>query len=429
MPEAHQITRGDRCVVVAVSDLGYRPHPDHRGHLWVNPRPTRGDIHGWDFADGDASLEYAGPGEESSENLRGHHSFVVGEVAAVAPECPIMVLRVGYATGQTESWWRAVDYAVEHGAKVIVEPHGYIHGQSETGTPWFYQGTDFAYPHDNPRLRRAYEQAYSAGCLIVKGVCDNRGRRVAAAVPALDAVMAVGSSSRQGVAANIAPDSDYVEVTAPSGSRDQGEGEQVRGTGGDDNYIFMSGGCMASGFAGGVAALVFSQYPGFTGEQVRQVMRNTARGVGWDRYLGHGILDASAAVSLKDSQLTQRLAIDPVARLDDHDGRPRLLLDISNRGVFDVARALVTVYNGNPCQPADPAASRDKPHILLVRQLGHAILPVTGLEKSSAQIELADWNGADVLYAQVCVLDLNGPDKAVTARLRLTHHNHGLAAE
>ncbi len=143
-----------------------------------------------------------------AEYLRGHHSFVVGEVAAFAPLCPIMVLPVGYAAGQADSWWRAVDYAVEHGARVIVEPHGYIHGQSQTGTPWFYQGTDFAYPHDNPRLRQAYEDAYRAGCLVIKGVCDNRGRRVASHIPALDAVISVGSSGRQGGPANIAPSSD-----------------------------------------------------------------------------------------------------------------------------------------------------------------------------------------------------------------------------
>lgn len=417
VPTAHRLTRGDPSVIVAVSDLGYRPHADHAGHLWANPRPSRGDTHGWDFADDDESLEYTGPGEESSEYLRGHHSFVVGEVAAVAPLCPIMVLRVGYAAGQADSWWRALDYAVEHGAKVIVEPHGYIHGQAETGTPWFYQGTDFAYPHDNTRLRQAYEDAYRAGCLVIKGVCDNRGRRVACQIPALDAVIAVGSSNRQGAIANIAPSSDYVEFAAPSGARDLGDDEKVLGTGGDQNYIGMCGGCMSSGFAGGVAALVLSRYPQLAAEHARQVLRNTARGVGWNPYTGHGIVDAGAAVGLQNDQLARHLSIEPLAAMTRGTSGTSTRIRLRNLGAFDVSRALVVVYSGDPRQPADPSASREKPNPLLVRQLGHAIVSVVGFEQADATIYLSGWNGVDPLFAQACVLDLGGPNEAVTTHL------------
>ena len=46
IPQAHKITRGSPDVVVAVIDLGYRLHPQHEGHLWVNPKPRCGDVHG-----------------------------------------------------------------------------------------------------------------------------------------------------------------------------------------------------------------------------------------------------------------------------------------------------------------------------------------------------------------------------------------------
>lgn len=42
IPQAHAITRGSLDVVVSVIDLGYTFHPDHEGHLWVNPNPTMG---------------------------------------------------------------------------------------------------------------------------------------------------------------------------------------------------------------------------------------------------------------------------------------------------------------------------------------------------------------------------------------------------
>ncbi|RJS85874.1 hypothetical protein CW702_00600 [Candidatus Bathyarchaeota archaeon] len=95
IPKAHQVTKGSKSVVVAVIDLGYRFHPQHKGHLWENPDPEKGDVHGWDFVDDDDTLEYSGSMPESPY-LKNHHSFIVGEVISVAPLCPVMVLRVGY---------------------------------------------------------------------------------------------------------------------------------------------------------------------------------------------------------------------------------------------------------------------------------------------------------------------------------------------
>jgi hypothetical protein len=139
IPKAHTITKGSREVIVAVIDLGFRMHPQIKQHLWVNPKPTRGDIHGWDFVDNDASLEYPETNPfGSTEYYRSHHLFVAGEVASAAPKCRIMILRV--ATGHKRSWHGAIAYAVDHGAKVLIMPHGYLNEHM------FYQGTDFAYP-------------------------------------------------------------------------------------------------------------------------------------------------------------------------------------------------------------------------------------------------------------------------------------------
>jgi len=81
IPQAHRTTKGSRDTVVAVIDLGYRFHPDHRGHLWVNPDRKSPARHGWDCHDDDATLEdnYYHPPTECS---MGHHTFLVGEVAA-----------------------------------------------------------------------------------------------------------------------------------------------------------------------------------------------------------------------------------------------------------------------------------------------------------------------------------------------------------
>lgn len=416
IPQAHRITRGDPGVVVAVIDLGYVGHPHHTGHLWVNPHPTRGDIHGWDCADDDASLEPTAPMADT-DYYRNHHTFVAGEVIGCAPECRVMIVRVGY--GNHESWWRGIDYAVENGARVLVMPHGFLtHGPRGGSVPLFYRGTDMSYPEDNPQIRRALDDAYDAGCLIVRGTAENRGRRVAFHMCAVDSVIAVGSTNRHGRAANIATDADYVEIGAPGGERGTDDPlDLVWSTGGGGGYVTSSGGCMAAGFAGGVAGLVCSRFPELSNEQLRQILRNTAQGDTWDSKLGWGILDAAAAVSLKPSQLCQSLHIEvDSAAVKPGRHQPMLSVTIRNRGVFDVRRAMLVVYNGDPRKAAAPRATVEKPQLLLTRQLGHTIAPVRGLSSAQFTVRLTDLPQSD-LWLQVCTLDRHGSDRVDTRRL------------
>ena len=417
IPQAHKVTRGSPDIVVAVIDLGYRFHSEHEGHLWVNPNPSRGDIHGWDCHDDDSSLEYNLWNADSTYN-RGHHSFIVGEIIACAPECRVMIVRVGYEN--PESWWRGIDYAVAHGARVLVIPHGFItHGRCSP-IPLFYRGTDFSYPLDNPEIRRALDAAYDAGCLTFRGVAENRGRRVAAAFAAIESVIAVGSTNRRGEAADIACSSDYVEVSAPSGERGGDEArEHVWSTGGDEEFIPFTGGCMAAGFGGGVGALAMSQFPGVPQSHIRQILRNTSSGTEWGPKLGWGILNAARAVSLKPELVCQKLKIrKPGAQLVSRRGRQVLRIKVSNRGALDVEKAMLVVFNGDPRRAAVPGATLQKPVTLVTRQLGHSIGPVRGLYDATFEAELTEKPG-ECIWVQVCTLDHHGSAEVDTVRIRL----------
>ncbi|MDA0747979.1 MAG: S8 family serine peptidase [bacterium] len=418
IPQAHKITRGNKNVVVAVIDLGYTYHPHHEGHLWVNPNPTRGDIHGWDCHDDDASLEYNLHNPDTDYN-KGHHAFIVGEVIACAPECRVMAVRVGYQN--PDSWWKGIDYAVDNGAKVLIIPHGFIsHGTAGNPIPLFYRGTDFSYPLDNPRLRKSLERAYDAGCVIAKGLADNRGRRVATNMPGLEAVFSVGSVNKHNKAANICPSADYAEAATPAGERNtDDETDQCWSTGGHNNYIPFTGGCMASGWAGGIAALVMSRYPHLTNAQVRQVLRNTARGKRWNPQTGWGILDAHKAVSLTDDQLCQRLRIHvEKSGLAQRRGKTVLNVTIKNDGVFDVKKALVVAFNGNPTEPAAPEGTMQNAITLITSQIGHTIGEVRGLHDTRVTIELTGKPEPE-LWVQVNTLDLHGSEEVDTAKIPL----------
>ena len=426
VPQAHEVTRGSHDVVVAVIDLGYRHHPDMDGHLWCNPKPGAPDVHGWDFADDDASLEYSGAFMADTDYYRGHHVFVAGEVAAVAPECPVMIVRVGYSC--PDSWWQGIRYAVDNGARVLVIPHGYLTGRAATGTAWFYQGTDFNYPTDNPGVPEALDYAYDKGCLVCRGTAGNRGRRVASANSALESVVTVGSTNRRDEPADICCSADYVEVGTPGGQRHSSdERDRVWGCGGDSNYIPFTGGCMASGFAGAVAALVWSRFPHLANHELRQLLRNSARrgrktrrnADGWDPMLGYGILDAAAAVALDPARLRKQLALEPDGcKLRTRRGKPVLRVALRNEGAFDVEGAIAVAYDGDPQRPAVPEATPEKSVILQTRQLGHAITPVRGLHGATVDIALTEPPGEAVWLEAYC-LDRGEAGKVVSARVAL----------
>ena len=415
---AHQVTRGDPGVVVAVIDLGYHHHPDLDGRLWRHPRPKRGEVHGWDFVEDDASLEGGPPPVDTPDAVRyyrGHHVFVAGEVGAVAPHCPIMIVRVGY--GAPRSWWRGIRYAVDNGARVLVMPHGYLTAERVGRASLFSQGVDFTYPWDNPKIRAALDYAYKKGCFVVRGAADNRGRRAVAAMCALDTVFAVGSAKRQGEPADICCSADYVAAGAPGGQRHSGnDRDRIWGCGGDGDYIPFTGGCMAAGFAGGVAALVWSRFPRLRNAQLAQVLCNTARPAagaepdedGWEPRLGYGILDAARAVALEPAQMVSDTRLVPsTVRIATRKGKRFLEALLKNHGALDAARAMVVVYNGDPLKPVEPGATEQAPaEPLQVRQIGHTVTRVRGLHQSPVRIELTETPGRAVWFETFC-LDRN----------------------
>ena len=412
IPGAHEVTKGSEDLIVAVVDLGYTYHPQHEGHLWVNPDPRAEGKSGWDCHDDDASLEYNLHNPDTDYH-KGHHSFITGEIIMCVPDCRVMNIRVGY--GNPDSWWKGFDFAVRNGARILVVPHGFLsHGPDSGSEPLFYQGTDFAYPYDNPGIRRSLDDAYDAGCFICKGVAGNRGRRVATINAGLDSVFSVGSSNRHNQAADIACSADYTEAATPGGERSSEDkvNEHIWSTGGREDFMPFTGGCMASGFAGGVAALVWSRFPELKNDQVRQILRNTARLESWDSRLGYGVLNAERAVSLKPTDLAQRPVVaSKQATPESGPGSGILPVVIRNEGTFDVEHCLVVAFNGDPRKPAVPEATKENPVILVTRQIGHAIVPVRGLHEATARIELTE-NPGDEVWIEVASLDRHGSPEA-----------------
>jgi subtilisin family serine protease len=430
-PLAWERTRGSDEVVVAVVDGGcHVQHPDLQRRLWVRPsvwpEPIArtsspvGPIHGWDFVGDDATLDAPEGGVAAHLVCHGTHvaSLVAGDggpdgsgVWGVAPGCRVMPLRVTPTDDRMTA--RAIHFAVDNGARIITMNVGYhpaiVAGtfqQARDGVP---RRGDFAVPVDQ-QLRDACTYAWRSGCVLLCCASDNQNRELLKYPPAFDTVMAVAASDRSGQRSGFSSFGDFIEIAAPGGGRSLGqpEVEQIYAAWTPAGYGYSSGQCMAAPHAAGVAALVASLHPTFSNEQIRQILRNTALGpsggAGWDRYIGHGIVDAQQAVRIDVAET--RLAIGPddlrIARLPD--GRVELAATVHNRGVMDAPSVYVTFWIGPP-ESAHPADAGSAPYLAGYSgpgaQLGYARVAVTGLESAVAVIAVDAYPGDEALYVVV----------------------------
>ena len=88
---------------------------------------------------------------------------------------------------------------------------------------------------------------------------------------------------------------------------------------------------MSTAVASGVAGLMYSRFPELTVAQAREVIRNTAKGSGWDRRRGYGYIDPLAIVEL--DRIECDLEITGATMQYREPGT--LAVTIANRGVLD----------------------------------------------------------------------------------------------
>jgi subtilisin family serine protease len=263
---AWSTTVGDRAIAVAVIDDGVAmTHSDLATNIWVNPEESSAngrdddgdgfvdDVHGWDFVDNDAQ-----PGPASSGAERWHGSHVSGTIGAVGDnragvvgvnwKVSIMALRaIGPAGGRSDDLSRAIDYAVDHGARVI-------------NASWGGGGTSDV-------IQRAIARAEKHGVLFV-AAAGNDG----AAKPSFPAnldlanVLSVGALNPDGTLATFS--SRGAMLTAP--------GVGILSTTSPGQYARYDGTSMAAPHVTGAAALLWSARPRASLAQVKKALLESA---------------------------------------------------------------------------------------------------------------------------------------------------------
>jgi thermitase len=252
-PQAWQITRGDSSIIVAVLDTGI-------------------DKDNQDLADR-VVAEVNFSDSPTSDDLYGHGTHMAGTIAAIAPECRLMNVKVADDMGKCKPSVvaRGIIWAVDHGAKVITL------SLSMTASP---------------DLEEAVNYAWSQGAIIV-AAAGNKGTSEPSYPAYYDDCLAVAGTNENNSLALLSSYGDWVDVAAP--------GFNIYSELPQNQYGYKTGTSAAAAHVSGVAALVFSvaedtNSNSVVNDEVRWAIENSCTPIAGDG-MGHGLVNAFQAVT------------------------------------------------------------------------------------------------------------------------------------
>jgi subtilisin family serine protease len=276
VPQAWERERGS--VIVAVLDNGVdTSHPDLQGRLWTNPKEVEDgqdndgdgrvdDIHGWNFLDQNGDITVASEAEPPEIGYP-HATAVAGIIAAetdngegvagLCPGCSLMILKARDFTTSGSVLWSmgaAIEYAIEHGARVIDISDGTL--------------ATSLLPEDMDGLSAAAQRAEEAGIVIVASA-GNDGRHTVRWPAAIPSVIAVAAVDWEGKPEEYTSFGAEIDVAAT--------GEFVHTTMIGNTYDYFRGTSASAPIVAALAALLLSAKPEMSPAEVAERIRATAK--------------------------------------------------------------------------------------------------------------------------------------------------------
>ena len=252
-PQAWQITRGDQSIIVAVLDTGI-----NKDNLDLADRVV-------------AEVNFTN--SPTSDDLYGHGTHMAGTIAAIAPECRLMNVKVADDAGRCEPSVvaRGIIWAVDHGAKVINISLSMI---------------------ASPNLVEAVNYAWSQGAILIAAAGNKGGSEPSYPAYYVNCLAVAGTNANNSLAL-LSSYGDWVDVAAP--------GFNIYSELPQNQYGYKTGTSAAGAHVSGVAALVFSVAEdsndnGAVNDEVRWAIENSCTPIAGDG-LGQGLVNAFQAVT------------------------------------------------------------------------------------------------------------------------------------
>ena len=267
-------------ITVALLDSRVRPSlKELKGRVIEGP-----DLSGFFY--GDLESPVGEHGTQMASLIAG--SGEDGALSGVAPEARILSIPVAVdldgnmilpGGGADAELARAIRYAVNNGASVIVVPGGRYGAQRVAGDAVAY--------------------ALARGVPVVAAVGDDgdteasreQGTSYWRFPAGYSGVIGVGAVDREGKAASFTSDNMSVLVSAP--------GVDVPVAKAEGGYGRVTSTDAAAALVGGVVALIRARYPALRPELISQALTSSTRrrpAAGYDERLGFGVVDARAAM-------------------------------------------------------------------------------------------------------------------------------------
>lgn len=280
LPQAWDLVQGGPAATIAILDSGIdASHPDFAGKLLAgynsyNNSSDTSDSYGH-------GTEVAGVAGALTNNALG--------VAGVAGGAPLLPVRITDASGRATaaSIASGIAWAADHGARVVNLSFSGIAGNATIGA-----SAEYAAKHGT----LVVAAAGNCGCFDP--------------TPENPYVLSVSASDPADAVAYFSSSGPFVDLAAP--------GTDIVTTALFGQYASDSGTSLASPVVAGVAALMFAARPALTPAQVTALLEASAVGLGAggsDPGLGHGRVDAYAAVSAAAAYIAPPDTINPVVAI------------------------------------------------------------------------------------------------------------------
>jgi hypothetical protein len=267
-PEAWNWSSGGSSITVAVLDTGITlNHPDLAANIWTNPDPGQNgytnDFHGWNFVSNNND-----PSDEIGHGT--HVSGIVGAVgnnnlgvAGVNWSVSLMPLKICNGEGcDLSEEIAALEYAVDHGAKVVNAsfggPYGGYKPEEEAITAAGEAGLLYVASAGNESTNNDAYPSYPASYDL-----ENI---ISVAATTSSETLAFFSNYGSTSVSLGAPGQEIMSTLPTSGTYSSSTG-----------YGELSGTSMAAPQVAGAAALLWSLHPSWTVQQIRTRLLTTRR--------------------------------------------------------------------------------------------------------------------------------------------------------
>ena len=281
-------------VIVCVVDGGVDyTHEDLAGNIWYD-----GEGHcGYNFYSDSYNItpdahatHVAGTIAAVNNNGTGVCGIAGGDFARGLPGVKIMSCQIFTGNESAGNPAAAIKWGADHGAVISQNSWGYPELDStpesvKAAVDYFvkYAGLDADGRQVGPM----------AGGLVVFAAGNERREASSSSYDGILTVTSLGAGFKKASYSNWG---SFADLAAPGGDPPN----RVLSTLPDNKYGWMNGTSMACPHVSGVAALVVSACggPGFTSAELRRRLESTAKPLNaTDYYLGHGLVDATAACS------------------------------------------------------------------------------------------------------------------------------------